>query len=155
MSRIIVPEGYHCLYLEPITASYGEHEILMPDRTQYYISSGFHEQIYLTFSIPTNELVMVKTRPQLLTNSQLLTHHPIKDLIRDRKVRQQIGTRFDILKSVSGVYIDIHQYQKVWLHHLSDHQIYTLDDFLVRGLKLEPTLAEVNPIYAIPPSKKS
>src|SRR3989344_2767 len=56
MTRIVVPKGYHCLYLESASRFIGEHEILMADQSQYVISSKFQEQRYGKASIPTHEL---------------------------------------------------------------------------------------------------
>src|SRR3989338_2000832 len=141
MTRIIVPEGYHCLYLESQTQWKGEYEILMPDQTQYFITSGFQEQIYGKDSIPTNELVMVQTNPKQVSTASLQSHHPIRDLLLDIDLRHEISRIANTL-GLSRL-DDIDHFSKIWLHRLVDHQIYTLEAFQERGIQLQPLVSEV------------
>ena len=151
LTRIIVPKGYHCLYLESVTQMEGEYEILMPDQSQYFITSGFisekFDPTYQRSPLPTNELVMIKTKPNPLDSYLLSTHRRIKDLILDSGVRQQIMKLSDkVMRLYIGEDVDVYyQYPKIWLRRLADHQIYTLDDFMTRGKQLQPTPAEVDP----------
>ena len=146
MTKIIVPKGYHCLYLESASRFIGEHEILMADQSQYVISSKFQEQRYGKASIPTNELVMVKAVPERLTADSIPpVSTQIQALIIDRSVRQQIT---NLIGSRLGIYSDeqdtpFYQLSKLWLRRLADHQIYTLDAFMDRGIQLIPSLTDL------------
>ena len=146
MTRIIVPEGYHCLYPESVTAVRGEYEILIPDQSKYYITSDFRYQYYGLASMPTNELVMIKTSPKLLTTSLLQTHHDIRDLILDQEVRlETIRAIGEFLYPYPEVDGEVYSYlQKIWLRRLADHKIYTLPDYMTRGRQLQPTIADMS-----------
>ena len=141
MTRIIVPKGYHCIYLEAMTLCEGEEEILMPDQTQYFVTSGFQEQKYgPDISIPTNELVMVQTSPKQATIASLQSQHPIRDLLLDITLRRKLSKIINGV-NLSRLYTD--RLSIIWLRRLSDHQIYTLKKFRVRGIQLQPTLTEL------------
>ena len=146
MTRIMIPEGYHCLYLESLTNAGGEHEILMSDQTKYYITSGFRWRDYGTY-IPTNELVLIKTRTKPLSLTSLNTHHNFQDLITNLGVRRLMTSMTDkILEYYGGDdFVAKENVWKIWLRRLADHKIYTIDDFEARGIQLKPTYAEVEP----------
>ena len=147
MTRIIVSAGYQCLYLESQTLHKNEYEILMPDQSQYYITSGFQEHRYGSKFIPTNELVIIKTKPKLLVASSLTTHHHIRDLIIDPRVRHLLKKMLTLIPSMvedSSQYRKIHQlFPRVWLRRLAEQKIYTLLDVHARGNQFHPTLAEI------------
>ena len=158
ISRIIVPAGYHCLYLEPIAPLYEEREILMPDQTQYYITSGFQKKNYgprrdvsddpIDEIMPTNELVLVQTTVASLKLEES-SQHPIRNLILDPIVK---GMIYESTDQVLSPLLDIEdydydhahfQYLKIWLRRLVDHQIYDLNSFMTRGKQLQPLTTDV------------
>ena len=145
MTRIIVPEGYHCLYLESISKEKGEEEILMPALSQYFVTEKFKEIPYGRKIIPTNELVMVQSHPKPLPREALTTQHSIQDLIFDKSIRQQIWKSIDVMFRGQEVRDNTNRFRLrvIWLRRLGENHIYTNDDFHQRGMQLQPQISEI------------